>query len=177
MTTTLILAGLAALAPLQRPNPHAEIEAKLIGQPIASYVAAAQGDAGKPSVIVYWKNPCPHNAAASKLFNAIATAYQGKVGMHGIVNADAAGAKKFGEQFSKPYGMLADADKAMIKKAGFQRSIVTVVTDKTGKVAAVFGGYGKAAVDGVNKAVAAQLGMTAPAIDALSAAPARMTYG
>jgi hypothetical protein len=177
MTTTLILAGLTALAPLQRPNPHAEIEAKLIGQPITNYVAAAKADEGKPSVIVYWKNPCPHNAAASKLFNAIAGAYKGKIGMHGVVNSDADGAKAFGEQFSKPYGMLADADKAMIKKSGFQRSIVAVVADKTGKVVSVFGGYGKEAVDGLNKAIAAQLGMEIPEIAALAAAPARMTYG
>jgi peroxiredoxin len=175
MTTTLLIA-LAALAPAQRPNPHAEIEQKLIGQTVTTLAPAAT-DRTMPTVLVYWKNPCPHNPAASKLFNGIAEAYAGKVKMHGIVNSDEAGAAKFKEQFTKPYSLLADADKALIKKSGFTRSIVTVLADKEGKVTHVFGGYGAEALNGLNAAIATTLGMEAPTIEALAAAPQRMTYG
>lgn len=132
--------------------------------------------AEKPAFIVFWKNPCPHNARASALLNAIHKAYEGKAQLIGFVNSPLEGAKKFAERFNLNFPLLADADKTIIKAYGLRFSITIMEIGKDGKIANVFPGYGSESVAALNKAMAAAAGMPVADVD-LSAAPGRQTWG
>ncbi len=127
-----------------------------------------------PTFVVFWKQRCPHNKAASAIFNEMKKNYGEKLNFVGLVNTDAAGAKKWTEQFSLNYPLLADADKAVTKAYGLKASIGTFKIED-GKIADVYPGYGKEAMESLNKAMAAAVGKEA--VTLTSAMPAGLTWG
>ena len=132
---------------------------------------------GKGSmVMVFWKNPCPHNPRASALINSIVDAYKGKANFVGVVNADGDTAKSFQKQFGPNYTMLNDGAKSIIGDYNMRQSIQFVVINKDKKVEAVIGGYGADAMAQLNTAMAKSAGMTEAKLD-FSGAPTRTTYG
>lgn len=129
-----------------------------------------------PLVMVFWKNPCPHNPRASSLVNSVVDAYKGKVNFMGVVNAEGDSAKKFNEQFGKDYVMLQDPGKTIINGYKQPRSIVFIVVDKDKKVAEVIGGYSQESMAKLNSVMAKAAGMEEAKLD-FSGAPTRTTYG
>lgn len=129
-----------------------------------------------PAFVVFWKEVCPHNPRASKLFNALYEAYGGKAPLYGIVNANLEGASNWTKQFECKYTFLSDQDKATIKAYQMKASIVTVLIEKDGKVSAIFPGYGNESLEKLNAAMAKVAGSDVKTVD-LSAAPKRLTYG
>ncbi len=129
-----------------------------------------------PMIMVFWKNPCPHNPRASKLINSIVDAYKGKVNFVGVVNSDGDGAKSFQKQFGPNYPILNDGDKSIIKDYKMSKSIQFVVVDKDKKVETIIGGYSKDSMDKLNAAMAKAAGMKEASLD-FSNAPSRTTYG
>lgn len=175
-----VLAAAAAFA-LQRGQEPPSI----VGQAAPEFTAT--GTDGKtyslagvekkaPMIMVFWKNPCPHNPRASSLVNSVVDAYKGKVNFMGVVNAEGDAAKKFNEQFGKDYVMLQDPGKAIIGGYKQPRSIVFVVVDKDKKVADVIGGYSAESMAKLNTAMAKAAGMEEAKLD-FSGAPTRTTYG
>ncbi len=128
-----------------------------------------------PAFVVFWKNRCPHNPKATSLINALAKAHGEKVKLIGFVNSPAEGAKKWVEQFSLPYPLLADPDKETIKAYGLRYSICTFQIGKDGKVEKVFPGYGKESLEGLRDAMATISGAKVD-VD-LSSAPSSLTWG
>lgn len=157
----------------------------IVGQPAPDF--SATGTDGKtytlagvekqaPLVMVFWKNPCPHNPRASSLINSVVNAYKGKVNFVGVVNSGGDAAKAFNEQFGKDYVMLQDPNKTIIGGYKQPRSIVFVVVGKDKKIADVIGGYGQEAMAKLNATMAKAAGMDEAKLD-FSGAPARTTYG
>jgi peroxiredoxin len=130
----------------------------------------------KPTILVFWKNPCPHNPRASSLVNSVVDAYKGKVSVLGVVNSEGDTAKSFQEQFGKDYPFLHDAKKSIITSYKQPRSIVFVVIDKDRKVESVIGGYSQESMALLNTAMAKAAGMEEAKLD-FSGAPTRTTYG
>src|SRR5688572_20105414 len=130
----------------------------------------------KPAFVVFWKQRCPHNKKASALFNSLNKAYEGKVQVVGLVNADADGAKAWVEQFSLNYPLIPDPEKALIKAYAMKYSIATVQIGTDGKVAKVFEGYGAEQMQALNEAMAAVAGVKPGEVD-LTGAPGRLTWG
>ncbi len=133
-------------------------------------------DSKSPMIMVFWKNPCPHNPRASKLINSIVDAYKGKVNFVGVVNSEGDDAKAFQKQFGPNYTFLQDGDKSMIKDYKMSKSIQFVVIDKDKNVEAVIGGYSEDSMDKLNAAMATAAGMKEASLD-FSNAPTRTTYG
>ena len=130
----------------------------------------------KPTILVFWKNPCPHNPRASSLVNSVVDAYKGKVSVFGVVNSEGDAAKSFQEQFGKDYAFLHDPKKSIITSYKQPRSIVFVVIDKDRKVESVIGGYSQESMKLLNTAMAKAAGMSEATLD-FSGAPTRTTYG
>ncbi len=129
-----------------------------------------------PMIMVFWKNPCPHNPRAAPMVNSIVDAYKGKVNFVGVVNSDGAGAKSFQKKFGPNYPFLNDGDKSIIKDYKMAFSIQFVVVDKDKKVETIIGGYSKESMDKLNAAMAKAAGMEKAKLD-FSNAPSRTTYG
>lgn len=187
MRTKTALIGTAALlvAGVVGAQSAAQTQHPLVGKDAPAF--SAMGTDGKtyslegvekkgPMVMVFWKNPCPHNPRASSLINSVVNAYKGKVNFVGVVNSEGDAAKAFNEQFGKDYVMLHDPAKTMIKSYQHTRSIVFVVVDKDKKVTEVIGGYGQEAMAKLNTVMAKAAGMDEAKLD-FSGAPARTTYG
>jgi peroxiredoxin len=136
----------------------------------------ASAEKQSPLIMVFWKNPCPHNPKASGLVNSIVDAYKGKVNFLGVVNSEGDRAKQFQEQFGKGYTFLQDPAKKIIGDYKQPRSIVFIVVDKYKKVEAVIGGYSQESMALLNKAMAKAAGMEEAKLD-FSGAPTRTTYG
>ena len=130
----------------------------------------------KPLFVVFWKERCPHNKKASALFNALNKAYEGKVQVVGVVNADSDRAKAWAEQFSLNYALLPDQTKTIIGAYKMRYSIGTVQIGTDGKIAKVFEGYGADQLKALNEAMASAAGTSPVAVD-LTAAPGRRTWG
>jgi peroxiredoxin len=174
------LAACAVLALQRGPEPQS-----IVGQAAPDFTAT--GTDGKtynlagvekkaPLIMVFWKDPCPHNPRASSLVNSVVDAYKGKVNFMGVVNAEGDAAKKFNEQFGKDYVMLQDPGKAIIGGYQQRRSIVFVVVGKDKKIADVIGGYSQDSMSKLNTAMAKAAGAEEAKLD-FSGAPTRTTYG
>ncbi len=135
-------------------------------------------DVGKkaPLIMVFWKNPCPHNPRASALINSMVAAYKDKVNFVGVVNAEGDAAKAFQDRFAKEYPLLQDGSRNMIRSYKMVTSITFVVVDKDKKVESVIRGYGQEALALANAAMAKAAGAEVSKLD-FSTAPARATYG
>jgi len=179
LTSAVVVLASAAFA-LQRGQQAPTVEGK------AAPAFSAKGTDGKsyslnnvtkaPMVMVFWKNPCPHNPRASKLVNSIVDAYKGKVNIVGVVNAEGADAKAFQKEFGPNYPFLQDGDKSIIKDYKMSKSIQFVVIGKDKKVETVIGGYSQASMKKLNAAMAKAAGMKEASLD-FSAAPTKTTYG
>jgi peroxiredoxin len=130
----------------------------------------------KPAFIVFWKERCPHNPRAAALFNAIHKAYEGKVSFFGVVTASPEGAKSWVEEFKLNYPLVPDAERKIIKDFQLKNSICTFQIDPDGKVAKVYPGYGRDALEPLNAAMAKAAGVEVAEVD-LSAAPAGRRWG
>lgn len=180
MTTVAVVLASAAFG-LQR----AQAKSPIVGKDAPAF--SAKGTDGKtysldsvgkkaPMIMVFWKNPCPHNPRASKLVNSIVDAYKGKVNFVGVVNADGNDAKSFQKKFGPNYTFLNDDDESMIKDYKMKKSIQFVVINSDKTVGAVIGGYSKDSMDKLNKAMAKAAGSSPASLD-FSGAPGRTTYG
>lgn len=129
-----------------------------------------------PMIMVFWKNPCPHNPRAAPMINSIVEAYKGKVNFVGVVNSDGDRAKSFQKEFGPTYPILNDGDKSIIKDYYMAFSIQFVVVDKDKKVETIIGGYSKDSMEKLNAAMAKAAGMDEASLD-FSKAPSRTTYG
>ena len=129
-----------------------------------------------PMIMVFWKNPCPHNPRAAPMVNSIVEAYKGKVNFVGVVNSDGDRAKSFQKEFGPNYPILNDGDKSIIKDYKMAFSIQFVVVDKDKKVETIIGGYSKDSMEKLNAAMAKAAGMDKASLD-FSNAPSRTTYG
>ncbi len=183
--TTLIAGTAAVLVAAAAIAQYATGQGSIVGQAAPDFTAT--GTDGKtyslagvekkaPMVVVFWKNPCPHNPRASALISSIVEAYKGKVNVVGVVNTEGDAAKKFQEQFGKGYTLLNDPNKAIISSYKQSRSISFVVIDKYKKVEAVIGGYGQESLALLNTTMAKAAGMEEANLD-FSGAPPRTTYG
>jgi peroxiredoxin len=181
----VFLAAAAAAATVAVALQGGQGAPSLVGQPAPNFTAT--GTDGKtynlasvekkaPLIMVFWKNPCPHNPRASSLVNSIVDAYKGKVNFVGVVNADGDSAKSFQQQFGKDYVFLQDGSKSIIGSYQQRRSIAFVVVNKDKKVEAVIGGYSQDAMAQLNAAMAKAAGMEEAKLD-FSGAPTRTTYG
>jgi peroxiredoxin len=183
--TTLIAGTAAVLVAAAAVGQYATGQNSIVGQAAPDFTATgtdgktyslAGVEKNSPMILVFWKNPCPHNPRASALVNSIVEAYKGKVNVVGVVNDQGDSAKKFQEQFGKGYAFLNDPGKSIIGSYKQSRSIAFVVVDKYKKVEAVIGGYSQESMALLNKTMAKAAGMEEAKLD-FSGAPTRTTYG
>lgn len=129
-----------------------------------------------PVFLLFWKERCPHNPRASKLFNAMHKAYGEKSKLVGVVNAGGDRATSWQKEFGVEYPFIGDGEQAILKAFGLNKSIVTVMVGKDGTVAKTFPGYGANELAELNKAMAEAAGVAPIELD-LGTAPKRLTYG
>lgn len=184
-TTFAVLAAAASVAAVACAVQQAQVGHPLVGQAAPEF--SATGTDGKtyalanvekkaPMIMVFWKDPCPHNPRASSLVNSIVEAYKGKVNFVGVVNKDGETAKNFQQQYGKDYVFLQDGSKSIIGGFKMRQSIQFAVIGKDKKVEAVIGGYSQDSMSQLNAAMAKAAGVPEAKLD-FSGAPTRTTYG
>lgn len=160
-------------------------EAALVGKSAPAFEAVAT-DGKKlsletltkdgPVFLVFWKERCPHNGRASALFNELHKAYGEKSRLVGLVTAQGDRANTWQKQFGVEYPFASDTDQGILKSYGLNKSIVTVMVGKDGKVMKSFPGYGATEMGELNVAMAAAAGVDVKKVE-LMGAPTSKTYG
>ncbi len=129
-----------------------------------------------PVFVTFWKESCPSNVAAVPLFSAIASAYDGKAVLLGVVSGPQERLERWLDRYGSSFTILPDPDKILIGAYGLVRSIVTFQIATDGTIAKIYPGYGREALAALNADLAAAAGTDPAEID-LSSAPDRTAYG
>lgn len=96
----------------------------------------------QPTVLVFIKLGCPHNAKAAVDLNRLATGLKGKASVIGVLDADLAKAKELTKELKLQFPLVADPQHKMIEGFGVSNSLdLALVCPKDKKVGQTWNGY------------------------------------
>lgn len=90
--------------------------------------------AGRPVVLVFVKAGCPCSVEFEPYFHRLAAAYPSAVRMVTIINGDVPTARRFADENQTPYPVLADAERAIIKRFHAEHGATVVLLSPSGKI-------------------------------------------
>ncbi|MFY9233991.1 MAG: redoxin domain-containing protein [Fimbriimonadaceae bacterium] len=129
-----------------------------------------------PVFLYFAKATCGSNPRAAPLVQAVYKPYEGKVKMLAVVNTPDSAYDSWRQQYGLTMPGVADVDMSLVNHFGFEASQHIVKVEKGGKASEIEGGFGRPALEALNKELAAAAGMEAAPL-ALADAPASTTYG
>lgn len=129
-----------------------------------------------PVFLYFAKATCGSNPRAAPLVQSVYKPYEGKVKMLAVVDTPDSAYDSWRQQYGLTMPGVADVDMSLVKHFGFEASQHIVKVEKGGKAAEIEGGFGRPALDTLNKELAAAAGMEAASPD-LADAPASTAYG
>lgn len=148
-----------------------------IKKPAADNKAKLAELAKKGPVFVYFvKENCGSNPESVPLFKQIDAAYKGKVNFVAVINTDESGFKKWNKEYDTKLDALYEPSKGLMHDYDVPHSQTVVVLDKDLKETERFGGYGKAELEKLNKALAKAAKADVAKLD-LSGAPDHGAFG
>lgn len=167
---SLLFAGCGGDDAAKTEEPEASASTSSTAPTLASL--SADG----PAVLYFAKKDCGSNGHAIPLVQKVYAAYEGKARMIAVVNTPDSDYKGWSQKFGVTMPNAADTDLSLTRKMGFAESQHLVLLDKDGNTEVIEGGYGRAALQKLNAALAKQAGVDPVEID-LSGAPDRDAYG
>lgn len=141
-----------------------------------TYSLASLKATKKVTVIYFIGSTCPVNAMAVKHFNAIASAYKGKVNFIGVIDTDPAGYKVWQERFKAPFPVICDPELKIITSYKAERSPWSVAVGADGLVKKEWVGYSTGYLTQISSFLATGA-RTSPAKINFPGAPAKPQYG
>ena len=171
-----IIALLIAGCGTKEPTAPSEAPAGLVLKTADGDKALNELAKDGPVFLYFTKATCGSNPEAVPLVQSVFKPYEGKVKMYAVVNAPVSEYGSWKEQYGLTMPGAGDEDKALVRHFGFAESQHVVMVEKGGQAREIKGGFGRPALEELNRerSVAA---MMKPADVDLTKAPPDAAYG
>lgn len=118
-----------------------------------------------PIVLVFIKDGCPCSISAEAYFNAIHSAYRGRVQFLGVIEGDAAVARRWASANGVPFPILPDPELKLTKAYGATNSAFVALIDRSGSVVEFWPGYSLGMLRDLNQRVASMMGIEVETVE------------
>lgn len=129
-----------------------------------------------PVFLYFAKSNCGSNPVAIPLVQSLYKPYSEKVKMFAVTTIPLTTYEEWAKQFGITMPGADDADHTLVNFFKFKQSQHIVMIEKGGKAREIPGGFGRPALDQLNKELSKASGLAMAQID-LSGAPNRVAYG
>ena len=131
---------------------------------------------GLPVVMVFVKRGCPCSMEFEPHFHEVERAYQGRVRLVDVIDADQTEARRYAARQNVPYPVLADPDLQIIQRFGAKNGAYVALLSPDGHVVGFWPGSSKDAMRDLGSRVAEVTGSAEQSLD-VTQLPAAMTSG
>jgi peroxiredoxin len=122
-----------------------------------------------PIVLVFIKDGCPCSASAAPYFNALHDRYGGRLHLIGVIDGDAALARRWGSANGVLFPIMPDTGLEIAKSYGATNSAFVALVDPQGQVDELWPGYSATMLEDLNRRAAAMAGLTKETIETADA--------
>ncbi|MCG9895357.1 MAG: peroxiredoxin family protein [Fimbriimonadaceae bacterium] len=129
-----------------------------------------------PQVLVMTKDGCPCSLESQPYFNALATAYAGRAGFIGLIDADLPIAQLYRQANLVPYPLLSETKETAFRAYRAEQSVYVFLIGRDGRIRHVWPGYSRAMLQELDQAIAEEAG-GAPLGESFEGATEKMTSG
>ena len=122
-----------------------------------------------PVVLVFIKDGCPCSTSAERYFDSIHAAYRGRVVFLGVIEGDAAVARRWGSEHGVPFPILPDPRLELARSYGATNSAFVALIDRSGSLVEFWPGYSSGMLRDLNRQVARLSGLTEEPVEFVDA--------
>jgi peroxiredoxin len=114
---------------------------------------------GHPALLVFIKNGCPCSVELEPYFHRLYEAYRGAVRFFGVIDGDAATARRYATTNSVPYPVMADPDERVIDRFGAKNGGYAALLDSEGVIAGFWPGFSEEAMSELGRRMSRLVGV------------------